>query len=129
MRAEELRIGNWITAKDFKGPFQVAANTFSDVTLHNVNGKDFFKPIPLTEDWLKRFGFESHSPGLFRVKIHPDQNRYLETMLPSRDFWDMTIIIVKERSEDVELWIRAVKYVHELQNLIHSLTGEELKLN
>ena len=89
---------------------------------------DNFQGIPLTEWWLLELGFFSHSPGLYRIKIHEDQNRYLETVLSLKDFWDFGIVIEHSyKSEDTELWIKGVSSVHELQNLYYSLTGTEIK--
>ena len=62
-------------------------------------------PIPLTEEWLLKFGFEkkSHSFVIYPVSIKKQGVAY---------FYVPTSI--------------HLKYVHQLQNLFHSLTNEEL---
>lgn len=136
---QELRIGNYITSdrQYFKEPVIGVVYQVSNAGIcfeYNEQGEmrgvsnplKHIHPIQLTKEWLEKFGFENHSPGLYRIKIHPDQARYLETMLPSKQFWDFTIIIEHNYTpDDTEVWIRALHYVHELQNLLYALTGEE----
>ena len=56
MKASELRIGNWTQA-----PY-----TGNQVEIDGIGiarfeeGKEIWHPIPLTEEWLKRFGFEHY---------------------------------------------------------------------
>lgn len=121
----KLQIGSTIITVDelYQSEFKTPEEGFIDYTHHQLSG------IPLTEERLLKMGFENHSPGLYRIKIHPDQARYLETMLTSKAFWDFTIIIEHiYKPEDTEVWIRACHYVHQLQNLYFALTSEELKL-
>jgi len=86
-----------------------------------------YKPIPLTEEWLVKFGFIRQG---------------------SRNMWvkDKLCIDLKElpniRGEFIEGWYIGLKdlgnvlfhsfmkieHVHQLQNLFYCLTGEELKL-
>ena len=68
MKAEELRIGNYVrmTRKDYDGSFLVVCSinkTFAECKLHNELDDDWsYKndiwPIELTEQWLIDFGFE-----------------------------------------------------------------------
>lgn len=74
-------------------------------------------PIPLTEDWLVRFGFEKSQGGL-RKKL-----RFGQISAPIID-------------THIKLWyhyygtsiINDIIYVHQLQNLYYALTHQELKL-
>jgi hypothetical protein len=71
------------------------------------------KPIPLTEEWILKFGFNPNAKkdwwsreGITLGWITTDQNfefEYNRTRLPTQ-----------------------LKYVHQLQNLFQSLTGSEL---
>jgi hypothetical protein len=56
MKANELRIGNWL--QDSKGRFY-QVNIDDLVYISEVGTKS--KPIPITEEWLLRFGFEKYS--------------------------------------------------------------------
>ena len=122
MRAEELRIGNLInyysngtawgevytTFETFK--------TFEQIERHpDYEFKEFYKPIPLTEEWLLKFGFvvisEVGGYGLGLHLIYDSKN----------DFYDF----IPFSTNDKDCYIN-IKHVHQLQNLYFSLTGEEL---
>lgn len=75
------------------------------------------KPIPLTEEWLLKFGFKNH---LDTIWIHWSKESGLfeiSTRLPQGSYG---------------LWINGTmgcfEYVHQLQNLFFALTGEELTI-
>jgi hypothetical protein len=78
----------------------------------NIETFSDFEPIPLTEEWLLKFGFEWKNHGL-----HKDN-------WVIRQFGgDWTIFLSNEKYNfDIKLC-----YVHQLQNLYFALTGEELK--
>tara|TARA_R110001606_G_scaffold40313_1_gene110243 strand:+ start:319 stop:702 length:384 start_codon:yes stop_codon:yes gene_type:complete len=68
-----------------------------------------FTPIPLTEEWLKRLGFEysdlNGDSGLWKIPPFQIYGKYNQFIY------------------DYKL---DVNYVHQLQNLYFALTGEEL---
>ena len=101
MKASELRIGNSI----------MQDGDFVFVTWWRLelieNNKIEYKPIPLTEEWLFKFGFE----------------KAYETCYQYKDF----ILNDKFIMMDIDITIQ-LKYVHQLQNLYHALTGEELTI-
>lgn len=73
---------------------------------------DFPKPIPLTEEWLMKFGFE--------------------IVKGAHQSW-RTIKINEEKSFDIQFIDGDIfysdtrlKHVHQLQNLFFALTGQEL---
>lgn len=122
MKASELRIGNFIQT-DYEGILEVIninSEGFDYVDCRKPNFKALGRfevevscnPIPLTEEWLIKFGFVSNSyQDRYENKaIHVECNK-------TRGF--------------TELWIERmphIKYVHQLQNLYFALTGEELTL-
>ena len=71
-----------------------------------------YKPIPLTEEWLLKFGFESDDEFIFEkdIRICKTKQGYV--------YFDFSVMDP----------ICDVKYVHQLQNLHFALTGEELEL-
>jgi hypothetical protein len=78
------------------------------------NGNKNFKPIPLTEEWLLNFGFESDEiewwNGILSIGICKEGLRYLPT-------------------EQINVRVGIVlQHVHQLQNLYFALTNEELTL-
>lgn len=120
MSTNELRIGNWIDTKDFhfdkfKGLYQYDPEWYKYVHM--------FEPIPLTEEWLLKFGFRMEKGAdFFYCKRTKMPNVTLEVNLNFR-------VILFDRKRKVFTDIKYTKYVHQLQNLYFALTGEELKLN
>ena len=104
MKASELRIGNW-----FKE--DILEQTYAQITAEDILCldcdplDDFYKPIPLTEEWLIKFGFK----------------KAYETCYQYKDF----ILNDKFIMMDIDITIQ-LKHVNQLQNLYFALTGEEL---
>lgn len=66
MNANELRIGNYYSCASNEGIIYPRAKTIQYNEfgfLSDIDGTNFgiCKPIPLTEEWLLRFGFEKYS--------------------------------------------------------------------
>ncbi len=82
----------------------------------------FLTPIPLTEDWLLRLGFVASKelPNDIFV-LHLSKGCYIGIAL-TKDGNNVCLFIQ-------EVLPSYIQYVHQLQNLIHALTGEELKIN
>lgn len=148
MKASELRIGNLVTVDNpiyhpkLKGiALQVtglnqrpdmSGNPSYSISLEHINQKpytyyenysqlvEFINPIPLSEDWLLKAGFEKDGHGY-----------HME------DIYSLSISVTR-KGEFLPCWLdrpltpynsdkfREVKYVHQLQNLYFALTGEEL---
>ena len=79
-------------------------------------------PIPLTEEWLLKFGFTRHhanySNGVIYIKNVPNNNEFVWGVYPFE--LGSGFVINKSKS---------LKYIHQLQNLHFALIGEELTLN
>jgi hypothetical protein len=103
MEENELRIGNWVLSP-----------TQGEIQIENgwqIDEGEEVKPIPLTEEWLEKFGFEysdlNGDSGLWKIppfQIYGKYNQFL---------YDYRL---------------DVNYVHQLQNLYFALTGEELTI-
>lgn len=98
MKAQELRIGNYVMRND--KVFQV---DFITPTIHNL---EKYQPIRLDSDWLNKLGF--HKIGDCFAK------------------GEMICHIEHDRFEYWGIFLRPIKYVHELQNLCFALTGQQL---
>jgi hypothetical protein len=66
MKANELRIGNWVNSKPY-GDYKIVALTIFKDNTNFFQSEEYYpkssriedlKPIPLTEEWLTRLGFE-----------------------------------------------------------------------
>ena len=75
-----------------------------------------FEPIPLTEEWLLKFGFVNGGKSDFDKKK-------LSIHLPSFYYTNGRTFYNSWRIMDY-----SVKSVHQLQNLYFALTGEELEI-
>jgi hypothetical protein len=106
MKANELRIGNYILLQGVTKPTQV---WIIDTTEQSTRTKA--SPIQLTEEWLLKFGFGwknfAFRNGTFTVRFQKEFYVYLS--------------IEGVRPIQIKL-----DYVHQLQNLYFALTGEEL---
>lgn len=109
MEATEVRIGNLFNNGGLIRPVEPY-----DLNHWNSIAKE---PIPLTEEWLERLGFEDLPDWL--------------------NEWKKDIYWLNEVGETFQLgigvttpkWQRTqIKYVHQLQNLYFALTGEELEI-
>ena len=113
MKANELRLGNWIARGGNGEHYQTTAMTISDLE----DGRIAPTGIPITEEWLLKFGFE----GKCRIEISKAPQRWLSWSY-GNDFW------IENRDEETMHEIENIKYVHQLQNLYFCLCGEELKI-
>lgn len=133
MEARELRIGNWVKFEDdgeikplkieyigkdsdgYKGYFAHFRSVSCTLEDHFNDGDILAKPIPLTEDILIKAGFEIdfdtavdlNKSGL---KIHKAGGR-----------WGIC-------TYGGQVINPGKQYLHQLQNLYYSLTGEELDI-
>lgn len=115
MKASELRIGNLV--KWNGNDYEVSLNTFYTEVSSNSMLEEL-SPIPLTEEWLVKLGFEfdvfyqKHSNGIICI------------------YWLDKVCLVswcKYHRQDL-LRYKYPEYVHELQNLYFALKGEELTI-
>jgi hypothetical protein len=122
MEARKLRIGNLVNHKLF-GYCEVTALDYEMICIQRTDKDikewfdlDNFKPIPLTEEWLLRFGFE---------KVEDDD--YLEIKLFSslKILW-LGYLAIEINGYFTSLSEKEQVYVHQLQNLYYCLCGEEL---
>lgn len=106
MKANELRIGNLVYLTDKDKIWEILDGHEID----ECDDNPLVNPIPLTEEWLLKFGFVSN----------PYEDRY--------EKGSIHIECIKTKGEKY-LWIENmphIKYVHQIQNLHFALEGEEL---
>lgn len=133
LKSNELRIGNFIIGTYENEDNNLVHETVCEFKFYNCYDdfyfvesldliEDFtgFKPIPITEEWLLKFGFAKQCDYLYF------------------DFENGNISFNDEIKNGISLCIGTycssgsafenIKHVHQLQNLFFALTGEELKL-
>lgn len=118
MKVNEMRIGNWY---DENGATkQVNPNTIEAVW---VAERIWCKPIPLTEEWLLKFGFEIDGFWAHKTKkISPKK------LLGYMNGGNIFICQIGEHIRFQEVFLCNCQYVHQLQNLYFALTSEELEI-
>jgi len=125
MKIAELRIGNtvevnnkYVTVKSIE--FNPVSNEYYLRVGEQFGGikAEFVNHIPLTEEWLLRFGFEDlyyveDKFGWIKDGVNISKYFNFVLMLPNGEYYDST----------------KIKYVHELQNFYFAITGMELTIN
>jgi len=122
IQSNELRQGNKIMFLNEVVTFENISQFRDDgVFWINVDEKYFsgksihFKPIPLTEEWLIRFGFFKHNNAYVLEK-------------PTENIMDFKFSIWDDFTYNSSEFPIEIKHVHTLQNLYWVLCGKELIL-
>ena len=110
MKPQELKIGNWVNS-EYDGECELGLRMLERF----IGEIEHLNPIPLTEEWLLKFGFEYEHDHNSDTFIFYKENVKIIFNNISFDF-------VFDKSE-IEL-----KYVHQLQNLFFALTNKELEI-
>lgn len=139
MKASELRIGNLVKINndllpethgktyivyklqktfDFDFPSSTGIVSVTDKVNTYTQFDEFIAPIPLTEEWLLRFGFEKKDSDVTRYEKRELMMEYIFGK------WYARLCVNYQDS----VLVTKVEYVHQLQNLVFALTGEELTL-
>lgn len=110
MKTNELRFGNYVYDTLGKvNKIDLEAITYIAKETHNQ-----VKPIPLTEEWLLKFGFLKDLENGIYLNI----NAYAFL------YWQNNRVELLDN--DNNFMISHCNYVHQLQNLYFALTGKEL---
>jgi hypothetical protein len=130
MKATELRIGNTLD-------YHVQTVTVMAIDRNKAtfgyfvdsigfdrafDNPDFPKPIPITEEWLIKFGFQK-----IAHKIDIFEKERIRVWLGSRG--SCLCYLIEEDTTTAHYISNTFEYIHQLQNLYFALTGEELKLH
>jgi hypothetical protein len=115
MKPTELRIGNYVCEETRDNPYTVVEiYELSEASINDyVAPNKIYEPIPLTEEWLLKFGFEKS----LDYWVLPNSGFFFGVTLKN--------VIYPNFSDEDTMPIN-LKYVHQLQNLVFALTGEEL---
>ena len=111
MNAQELRIGNIYLFQTITGAWKPSRPLCNVMMQRALNNELKLKPIPLTEQWLLDFGFESN-PYQDRYEIE-SMNVDCSKLTGNLQLWESTTGVL-------------LTSVHQLQNLYFALTGKEL---
>ena len=134
LTAQQLRIGNLV---EYEGEIY-EIDTISKLfpTLNTVAfgigvvGWDNLNPIPLTEEWLLKFGFEVENFD-YNIKISECGVVSLQLIAQDEKCSSFSVCVIQSDEDELDdyVFLSDIKYVHSLQNLFYSLTNEELAIN
>lgn len=114
--ARELRIGNIVESYGTNGaPSHWVELSVKAMHIQTCDSSpELFRPIPITEEWLVKFGFRSINNvwQLFPIELMDGPNGY--------EFFHRALGGGK---------FKTITYVHQLQNLYFALTDSELTIN
>lgn len=122
MKANELRIGNWINDNGYNSIIGVIDSHYHAIQISGsprMIALETIEPIPITEEWLVKFGF---------VRLGNQETWFGRALWTKGTFAVMhgygTTNGQRTRYDMIEF-----DYVHQLQNLYFALTGEELTIS
>ena len=123
INAKELRIGNLVEYKitdkfdERKEWWEVSEIDADDIHwLSKVDtNDDDFRAIPITEEWLLKFGFSEIGGCNEKDFTNGDYNIFINSI------GEVNFLFFREGD-----WYQKISYVHQLQNLYFALTGSEL---
>lgn len=122
MKANELRIGNYVMFQGLNRPFRVS---IIDTTETETETKAM--PIPLTEDWLLKFGFDKSDNDLYKLLLMKNDDFQSDLWARSESGLKISLTCSQgDYPEQTTFTFDYLKYVHQLQNLYFALTGREL---
>lgn len=146
LKTNELRIGNYVNYHNDDIIFQVTDIDEKGIGVKNSDEEtwieiDQFSAIPITKEWLERFGFEFLDNALSQsfvleldvtnafhesISISPntDKNGMWYCSFRQGDFTKK----YQMHKNDLVILSNSLQFVHQLQNLYFSLIGEELEI-
>jgi hypothetical protein len=125
MKSNELRIGNIYQSVKWNIPVILCISDLGQLDIDRESAEldekligRMFAPIILTEEWLLKFGFEKTRD--YNLSTKPKMYKIFKLSLR---------LMANEYTFCYENSFRKIEYVHQLQNLYFTLTGEELTIS
>lgn len=111
--AKELRIGNLFITNDNMRTLTPLTSRIIDTGFNHPSYlNEGFEPIPITVEWLLKFGFEKQT-DVCGFKWYKG-NFYILEVAKNSFYCDYCLVF-------------AIDYIHQLQNLYYALTQKELE--
>lgn len=113
MDSKEFRIGNCANYYSDKINFKLVTIDVEDLERIDSHDDDIYQPIPLTEAWLLKL-------------LNPVEGGEYYYNGFSCQFSGIEIVELMMDGDYIPC--NTIQYVHQLQNLFHALTGQELQI-
>ena len=120
MKAKELRISNYVE-NDIGDFILIDRDTLPFIVTKWIK---CHHSIPLTEEWLVKFGFVKDKKHDNCCDLELENDFYLQGVGYGKRNIKYEVILTDSNDNELTL----VKHVHQLQNLYFALTGEELTI-
>jgi len=135
MKINEIRVGNWFNSIKWNKPvycelvdlYELCA--MSDGAYNDPPIDCMFEPLPLTEEWLLKFGFEycqftiPDEDGVLRDKKESNKDYFKHPKLSEKISYYLPYHHLNYYIGSVE-----IRYVHQLQNFCFAICGKELEI-
>lgn len=121
MKANELRIGNWVFRTELSKTFHSKISAYTLSCAGHDGIIDFLSPIPLTPEILEKAGFVKDSG------IDVYKNGRLRVWVGARG--KFLCYLIEENTTTGHYIPNSFVALHQLQNLYFALTGEELNIS
>lgn len=116
VKVEELRSGNWINSVNAGEAFALPTTEL----FYIADNPEGYEPIPLTEEWLVKFGWGKSDEHEFANNINPHFVFIFDT------HFKRLRLEVDNNEASLDVPMPQIQHVHQLQNLYYALTGQEL---
>lgn len=125
---QELRIGNWVRFKYCNSNNGWDFTTITESCFESKIIEKTYKPVKITKQWLKNFGFNKGTNTDFHaLELTIETGNYI-LFLYADNQDKYSVVTVGLDSQLEKILCKDIKYIHQLQNFYFSLTGEELPL-
>lgn len=124
INAQELRIGNIYNRKHGKGwtPTAITEEIMGKIFTGSIEyALDDFEDIPLTSDWLGACGLE---PGFLGYQIEVNEVKIYFRWITNEFFMQESPL--ENPFLRLDYFRMDIRHVHQLQNLVIAITGQEL---
>ena len=127
IQPQELRIGNYFINHKWRWEQVISIEDNNSMSVNGLS-KEMINPIPITPEILERCGFEKcesddvEERGIYAIQVDNNHSLYFD---PTEDpKWYISLQWNNNHYKN-SFWAQP-EYLHQLQNLIHSLTNQEL---
>jgi hypothetical protein len=114
MKAKELRFGNFVRTTITHTNIKITIDELLEII--NEPSEHQLEPIPLTAEWLLKFGITESG--------YNSEDKAMYSLDDREVFIVQNTVTKRYYLDEYEL---EIKHVHQLQNLYFALTGEELE--
>lgn len=126
IKSNELRIGNLVLIDNKETEIYCISGMGVNDFLINFNqvSYDFdeIEPIPLTEEWLLILGFKKTVDETIDYRIRQFELNRIELIHGLTLDKELFIVMMGQEA------LSHIKYIHQLQNIYFSLTGEDIEI-